>query len=89
MLTSLVAAAGRKPARMCSAGDGRIPVIDDHLQAKMKQLSYADLTEGLDDIEDVTNERMKQQDMMWRMPSQTPTTMASGWGITIYFSDWR
>ncbi len=64
--------------------------IDDHLQAK-KQVSYADLTKGLDDIEDVTNERMKQQDIidMWRMPSQTPTTMASGWGITIDFSDRR
>ena len=47
--------------------------IDDQLQAEMKQRSYAELTEGLDDIEDVTNEpeRMKQQDMidMWRMLS--------------------
>ncbi len=40
--------------------------IDVHLQAKMKKQSYADLTEGLDDIEDVTNdhERRKQQDMI-------------------------
>jgi len=40
--------------------------IDVHLQAKMKKQSYADLTEGLDDIEDVTNdhERRKQQDMV-------------------------
>ncbi len=32
----------------------------------MKKQSYADLTEGLDDIEDVTNdhERRKQQDMI-------------------------
>ncbi len=59
----------------------------------MKQRSYADLTEGLDDIEDATNdpERMKQQDMidMWRMLSLTFITMASGWGITIDCSDQR
>ena len=48
----------------------------------MKQRSYADLTEGLDDIQDATNdpERMKQQDIidMWRMLSLTFITMASG-----------